>query len=368
MLLGLYKNLTFSSNPKVQPGLYAAGPFTSIDGVTYNRLARWDGTTWHPVGGNSINGEVTGIGYYKDELYVAGAFTSIEGETFNRIAKWNGKKWSSVGPGFDTQLGSFNTGGRRGIIIVGSINGEEEKLYVKTCFNFGNCAVKTADAAITFTYGVASWDGNTWARVGSSGLGNTDGETFGFITDPSGNMTIGVGYANRSRLKYLNSSGAWVQHGTNGLPGGRAKDISLLGGNYYVADPSNMDRWNGTSWSSVGGGNVINDTTVFDGSVYITGRTMNPSGAGVSYIHRYDGTTWYPVTKPVNATIFGSTYGDWNDGGGNGIFVSTSDVSTNAESGSNATSYSIRRLRTTGGWSNIAPSMNGIVWQFCGVS
>jgi hypothetical protein len=346
---------------KVEAGLYAAGAFTSIDGVTYNYLARWDGSSWNPVGGNSINGSVTGIGYYKDELYVAGEFTSIEGENFDYIAKWNGKKWSNVGSGFSSPVS------RRGTIIVGSIHGGEEKLYVKTCHSFSSCGV--TNSGVTFTYGVASWDGNTWARVGSSGNASTNGETFGFVTDPSGNMTIGVGYGNRGALKYLDSSGAWVQHGSDGNPGGRAKDISLLGGNYYVGS-SNLFRWNGTSWSNLGGGNSIHDTAVFNGSVYVTGRFMNPSGSGASVINRYDGTSWFRVNPPLTGdfALFGATYGDWNDGGGNALFLSTSDVSTNAETETSASSYSIRKLNTAGSWSNVAPSMNGIVMHFTGVS
>jgi hypothetical protein len=65
--------------------IYVGGRFTSIGGYSMNRLARWDGKAWQPLGGgvslsNSIEGEVRALAVYDSgagpRLIVAGSSTS----------------------------------------------------------------------------------------------------------------------------------------------------------------------------------------------------------------------------------------------------------------------------------------------------
>jgi hypothetical protein len=105
------------------PQLYIGGRFTSVDGVPASRIARWNGTSWSPVGGGvtgtgvspSIMSMVTFDDGTGPALYVAGqAFTSAGGQPANRVAKWNGSTWSNVGDGFANgivwKLAVFNDG------------------------------------------------------------------------------------------------------------------------------------------------------------------------------------------------------------------------------------------------------------------
>lgn len=87
--------------------LYAGGVFTTADGQTVNRIARWNGSAWSPLAGPSaigVNGTVRALAVFDDgegpALYAAGSFTSAGGVPVDRIARWDGRGWEALpGPG-----------------------------------------------------------------------------------------------------------------------------------------------------------------------------------------------------------------------------------------------------------------------------
>ncbi|MCA9291257.1 MAG: hypothetical protein KDA25_09010, partial [Phycisphaerales bacterium] len=139
--------------------LYAGGRFLSIDGVAASRVAKWDGTTWSPLGsgitGPTASSSINAMAAYDDgsgeALYVAGqSFTAAGGIASPRVARWNGSEWSAVGDGFANglvwHLETFDAG-----------NGEE--LYA-----FGTFTMSGTNAIAK----VAKWDGLTWSEVGAN--------------------------------------------------------------------------------------------------------------------------------------------------------------------------------------------------------
>ena len=87
--------------------LYAGGTFTTIGGVTANRVAKWNGTIWTPLG-NGTNGNVSTLALDPSgNLYVGGAFTTAGDVTANRIAMWNGSSWSDLGGGMDNTVSTL---------------------------------------------------------------------------------------------------------------------------------------------------------------------------------------------------------------------------------------------------------------------
>jgi len=92
--------------------LWAGGSFISIDGVTCNGVAYYDGTNWHPIGNSgeagvsglssfSTGGEVTDMTSDGTNLYICGSFTKVNGQICNKVAKFNGSNWCSIGFGAD---------------------------------------------------------------------------------------------------------------------------------------------------------------------------------------------------------------------------------------------------------------------------
>jgi len=87
------------------PGLYAGGRFGAAacfsGNVGSNKIIRYDGTGFHSLAGGVDNGLVDTLCSFDDgtgpALYVGGSFTSIAGVPFHGIARWQGGVWSGVG-------------------------------------------------------------------------------------------------------------------------------------------------------------------------------------------------------------------------------------------------------------------------------
>ena len=86
--------------------VYAAGDFTIADSIYANRIARWNGTTWNPIGSgvDGLNDLVRCMIAFNNELYAGGNFTMAGGIPANHIAKWNGTNWSAVGLGMNGEV------------------------------------------------------------------------------------------------------------------------------------------------------------------------------------------------------------------------------------------------------------------------
>ena len=75
--------------------LCAGGLFTSAGGLAANRVARWNGTSWSPLG-SGTNGSVRALMAFDDRsgtgpaLYVGGAFTSALDSGDGHVARWQG--------------------------------------------------------------------------------------------------------------------------------------------------------------------------------------------------------------------------------------------------------------------------------------
>lgn len=93
-LLGTIQSLAVRSD-----GLYAAGAITGVDGGgALSRVARWDGTTWQPVG-HGLAGDCDDMVSFNDDLLVVGAFTESGGTVVNYAAAWNGQSWRGLANG-----------------------------------------------------------------------------------------------------------------------------------------------------------------------------------------------------------------------------------------------------------------------------
>jgi hypothetical protein len=82
--------------------LIAGGTFATAGGQTVNRIARWDGTAWHPLtsGSAGMNDAVYALTVWDDNLLAGGAFTMAGAEPAdNRVALWDGESWQPLSSG-----------------------------------------------------------------------------------------------------------------------------------------------------------------------------------------------------------------------------------------------------------------------------
>ncbi len=241
--------------------LYASGSYTAIGGVPANRVARWDGATWHPLGSGLSNNECYAIASYGGDLYAAGYFDSAGGVPGTaKLARWDGSAWHSLGAQlelFSNQLWD----------LVTWDDGNGEMLYVVGNFE---TAGGVPDASF-----IAKWDGTAFSALGSPITGG-------------GAPIIFTAYA-------------WDDGDGEAL---------YVGGRFTAIDgvPANrIARFDGSTWSALGSGitgtgisaSVMSMVAFDDGdgeALYVAGQTFNAAGGvAVSRIARWDGGAWSAV-------------------------------------------------------------------------
>jgi hypothetical protein len=193
-------------------GLYAGGFF--IGGV-----ARWNGTAWGTLG-DGMNNTVNALAAFDDGtgpvLIAGGQFTTAGGVAAKQIAKWNGTQWFELGNG----IGTPPNEPVRALFDDG------------TLYAAGNFTTAGGAAANR----VAKWDGTEWSALGS-----------GIINCGVVALTV-------------------FDDAVFPLP----PSLALYAGGQFTSagggPVSNIAKWNGTQWSSVGSGvnGVVWALTVFD--------------------------------------------------------------------------------------------------------
>ena len=145
------------------PALIAGGRFLNAGGVpATDNIAKWDGSNWSPLGSGSI-GLVFALTVFDagtgggPVLYAGGSFTSVGGVAAHNIAKWDGSSWSPLGSGM------------RGGLVIGA-----DHVYALTVFDAGTGGGPALFAGGEFTLAggvpakrIAKWDGANWSALGS---------------------------------------------------------------------------------------------------------------------------------------------------------------------------------------------------------
>lgn len=177
--------------------LYFGGWFTSSGITPLNRVGRWNGFVYSPVG-SGVNGGVSACTVYNNELYFGGTFTQAGGAAAAGLAKYNGT-WVSIPGGSNGSVNAF---------LVYDI-GTGPLLYATGLFTL----IGGASASR-----VVSFNGTAWSPLGT-GLGSNGNGLAGYDD--------GTGPA-------LYLAGSFTTAG--GVPANR------------------VAKWNGTSWSALGNG------------------------------------------------------------------------------------------------------------------
>ena len=296
-------NSNYSNVIKAYNGdLIAAGYFSDAGGVPgTEKLARWDGTEWHSMDAQSstfLNSlwdlEVWDDGTTGEQLYIAGNYVDLNGQAaLDHIAKWDGTTYTPVGG---------TIGGAVPLIVldlhVSDLDGSE-KLYAGGRF----LTIGGVNAL-----NVASWNGSEWVAL-DQGLSRVSG--FAQVL----HMTT-----------WDDGSGPAL------YVGGR---FNLAGGN---AVSTNIAKWDGTSWSSMGDGfdADVQELVVFDDgsgeALYAFGNFGSSGVTAVSRAAKWNGTSWEPVANGADNTIFGGGVYDYGEGESllvAGSFTRFGDVSSN---------------------------------------
>ena len=237
-------SLLYASDGK----LYAGGEFTTIGGVSANRIAYWDGTAWNAMGTGGNAGAVLTIAEGPDgSIYAGGDPTSFGGvANTNFIAKWNGSVWSSV-----------------------------------TGASVANNAVQKLAFAP---------DGNLYA----------------------GGLFTSIGGVAATRIAKMTAAGVWSVMSTGSTTTVSAIAIAPNSRVYIGGDTSgdavpDVSYWTGAAWVSTGsisGGSTLIEALTFgpNGILYAGGSYTSIGGVTAGSIAQYNGVAWTPLGTGVAKT------------------------------------------------------------------
>ncbi len=297
--------------------LYAAGYFTAAGGQEAHSIARWDGSTWSPLGSGMNNG-VSALTVFDDgsgpALYAGGIFTNAGGQIANRVARWDGSTWSPLGMGLN--------GGVYALTVFDDGGGAGPALYAGGFFT-------TAGGQIANR--VARWDGAAWSPLGTGIVGDfvPAVSTLEVLDDGSGFALYAGGFFSTAGGQPANNIARWdgaawspLGMGLNGpvsaltvFDDGRSDGPALYaGGSFTTAggqSANRIARWDGSAWAPLGSGvnSWISALTVFDDdgstgpALYVGGAFTTAGGQAASRIARWDGVAWSPLGTGMNSSV-----------------------------------------------------------------
>jgi hypothetical protein len=321
---GIFVSTVYNGN------LIVAGQFDTAGGVPAANIAEWNGTSWSALGQgiklrpaewNGTGGIVLGLAEYNGELYASGDFDSAGGVATSNIARWNGTSWSPVGTGIPSYeiLGPYDTVAT-GISSMAVYNG---RLYVSGSF-FTAGGVTSSN--------IASWDGSTWYPVGTGITGPVPQATgIEYITVINGKLYAGGDFETASGLPATNIA-AWDGNAWTALGMGVGNDtvahsfvtsivsyqsdiyVSVLGNdpNYYNPIFS-IEKWDGNSWSSVVGGpgtgkyyyGYVFSLLPFNGNLVAAGYyDVIGNDSSANCIAEWNGSTWSNLDNGPDSNEF----------------------------------------------------------------
>jgi hypothetical protein len=284
--------------------LLIGGDFTSVNGVPANGLARWDGATWTEFAGGvagPFGFSVTKFGVLANgDLVVGGRFSAAGGVAANNIAKWNGTSFSPLGSG----LANPGT-----VVSAPAVTGLETlpngDLFVCGMFQVaGGVAVNS----------VALWNGSSWSPMGA-GLGGPSiysGVLFSATQLPNGDVLVAGGYPVggggiwAGRLHRWDGS-SWQQQG--GALGSFLYAVDWVGGG-VVAGGDGMWRMStpclpsATTLGAACAGSGGTNTLVANGLPW-TGSTFSMTATGLAPLSLIAVDAGFAPLGPLSLTSIG---------------------------------------------------------------
>lgn len=286
--------------------LYIGGNFNTVGNVVANHIAKWDGTNWSGLG-SGLNGGVNALVFFAGSLYAGGSFTSAGSVVVNHIAKWDGTNWVALGAGTDS--------------IVNGLAASSSDLYVGGYFS---TATNSNGSAVRVNH-IARWDTLSWWPLGRGVNGFVDslavsgntvyvGGAFSSATNSDGSMVS------------VNNVGKWDGSGWSSLGAGLVDTYApfrsevyalvvsgsdLFAGGYFnrpagSSSATNVARWNGTSWSALGGGcdGGVFALTVSGSTLYAGGIFSSAGGLGANSIAKWNGGSWSALGSGTSSIIY----------------------------------------------------------------
>lgn len=319
--------------------LIAGGRFAQAGGSSASCVARWNGTAWSALGSGLAAG--TFLGAYallplaNGDVVVGGEFTLAGNAPANNIARWNGSTWSPLGAGVDAAVlalaqrssGDIIAGGN--FVNAGSVYTQYNARWNGTAWvglpwlgspatamltdANGNVAIATGNALLSYDGVTTTWD--------STG---PNGPVRALCTLSGGDLVAGgsflsSGGRNIPNLTRRTANGWQPVAGGGPLPGsgieGFVSVVAIMpngdlvaGGSFTLAGGqlvSNIARRVGNTWQPLGtgvNGQVTALLVLPNGDLVVGGAFQSAGGVAANRIARWDGVGWSAFGSGVDGT------------------------------------------------------------------
>ena len=294
------------------PALYAGGTFETIDGVTVNNIAKWDGCSWQSLD-TGVNGTVYALEHKYGYLFAGGGFTEAGGTAVDYTAYWDGTSWHAMNPfGYGpndivTALRWTDASIPGGELMVGGyfteIGGQHaERITIwhaglEVWFVTGSGAYGIDENMNAPVYDIETFDGDNYA-CGS--FTEADGITVNHIAKGQfANWDDVDGGANNVVL----SLETWNDGTGEALYAGGI--FTEIGG----VSASHIAKWDGSNWSALGSGvnSIVHALTSMEtdcgNNLYVGGTFTTAGGISVKNIARWDGSSWSSIGE-LDGTVW----------------------------------------------------------------
>ncbi len=273
--------------------LVVGGNFTTAPGTPAARIARWNGATWSQLGAgfpaNDTFRSVRSLTLLPNgDLVAGGEFSLATGSPADGIARWNGTTWTPLGSGIGGATGTYPP------VVLAMLPRSNGELIAAGGFSVANGSVGNA---------IARWNGSVWSPLGTGLLraGNL-ALAMALLELPSGDLLVGGdfdtagGVPAEGLARWNGSSWApwsantvgWVTAMAFAADGALVVARLVLGVGYDVA------RWNGSTWISLGACDLpVRGLLVLPDGDLLAGGAFTSIGGVTAYgTARYDGASW----------------------------------------------------------------------------
>ncbi len=278
---------------------------------------RWDGAAWTKIGGDGVNSSWTAVlameGVYSLDYYGGNLYAGL-GNSANdaEVWRWNGTSWTKIGGD------SLNSGWTTNFEIVHALVNDGTNLYA-------GLGLTAQDAEVW------RWNGTTWTRIGGDGVNSSwaagsNIERVWSLSYYGGNLYAGTGDTAGDGDVWRWNGTSWSQIGGDALNSGWAAStyeyvysMTNDGSNLYVglgatAGDNEVWGWNGTAWTKIGGDalnsgftntHTIISALTYNSSTLYAGQTSTNQG---SDFWSFNGTTW----TRIGGQYINSSWGYYN--------------------------------------------------------
>lgn len=351
------------------PRLGIGGDFVLAGDLAVERVAFWNGAAWVPCGTGGSSRPIEALLSFDDgtgsALYAAGSFLSASGEPLERIARWNGREWSPVGaglPDFVFALETFDDGTGRALYAGGdSVNGSpsvsrwdgsnwtglgaglNNNVFALAEFDDGSGPALYAGGIFGRgsdpLRGIARWDGSAWQSVGGGVAGSVN--ALSVFDDGVRRVLVAGGSFSSAGGTAVRDVAAWDGVAWSPLGPGLGSNVVALhsfddgsgnalyaGGLFQISGASpalRIARWNGFEWRQVGDGlsdAVLAMTSFDDGTgpaLYVAGRFTASGGRPIARIAKWDGSAFQPLGSGISDQVY--ALAAHHDSGGAALFA-----------------------------------------------